>query len=183
MRKFVGWRTMVAMVLCAGVASAQSQTTDPGKPAARNGAYGGYAYHAGLTCGVGASYTVAPTKATTQCGGVMTVMPFWVPLDIEAGIMGPQVNGTTVSGYLGANSWLPLPVPEKARNKFGSPMLVGGYTRMFETGHALDYGIAVEHPVDDRHSIQFEARDYWTFANPKQHNIVFRVVWLLGLAD
>jgi hypothetical protein len=65
----------------------------------------------------------------------------------------------------------------------GVPLIVGGYTRMFETGHALDYGVAFAKTVDSTHSIQFEARDYWAFANPNQHNVVFRVVWLVGLPD
>jgi len=68
-------------------------------------------------------------------------------------------------------------------NKYGVPLVVGGYTRMFETGHALDYGVAFAKPIDRSHSIQFEVRDYWAFANPNQHNIVFRVVWLVGLPD
>jgi hypothetical protein len=54
---------------------------------------------------------------------------------------------------------------------------------MFETGHAVDYGLGYAHPVDSAHSVQFEVRDYWAFSNPSQHNVVFRVVWLLGLPD
>ncbi|MGB7546683.1 MAG: hypothetical protein WBM14_02960 [Terracidiphilus sp.] len=54
---------------------------------------------------------------------------------------------------------------------------------MFETGHALDYGVAFAKPIDSSHSIQFEVRDYWTFANPSQHNVVCRLVWLVGSPD
>jgi hypothetical protein len=54
---------------------------------------------------------------------------------------------------------------------------------MFETGHALDYGLAYAHTIDETHSIQFEVRDYWAFSNPNQHNVVFRVVWLVGIPD
>jgi hypothetical protein len=31
--------------------------------------------------------------------------------------------------------------------------------------------------------VQFEARDYWTLEHPDQHNVVFRVVWMVGLPD
>jgi hypothetical protein len=58
---------------------------------------------------------------------------------------------------------------------------------MFETGHAVNYGIAWSHTVaPGKHqdkSIQFELRDYLAFANPAQHNVVFRVSWLFGLPD
>jgi len=54
---------------------------------------------------------------------------------------------------------------------------------MFETGNALDYGFAFSHSIDCYHSIQFEVRDYWANANPTQHNVVFRVVWLFGYPD
>ena len=55
-----------------------------------------------------------------------------------------------------------------------------GYTRMFETGHALDYGLGYVVPLDDKHGLQIEAKDYWTFANPNQHNVVLRVGWVSG---
>lgn len=71
--------------------------------------------------------------------------------------------------------------PAKTKNVL--PMIVGGYTRMFETGNALDYGLACANPLDSSHSIQFEVRNYWANANPAQHNIVFRVLWLVGIPD
>jgi hypothetical protein len=111
----------------------------------------------------------------------MTLVP--LPVDLEVGVMGPQANRSTLSGYLSTNAWIPLIPPKNLSNKHGVPLVVGGYTRMFETGHALDYGLAFARPVDASHSIQFEVRDYWAFANPNQHNVVFRVVWLLGLSD
>jgi hypothetical protein len=54
---------------------------------------------------------------------------------------------------------------------------------MFETGNAVDYGVTYFHPVNESHAIQFEARDYWAFASPSQHNVVFRVAWLLCIPD
>ncbi len=63
------------------------------------------------------------------------------------------------------------------------PLIVGGYTRMFETGHAVNYGIAFAHALDHSDYVQFEVRDYWAFSNPDQHNVVFRVVWLFGIVD
>jgi len=71
--------------------------------------------------------------------------------------------------------------PEKAKQPL--PLVVDGYTWMFETGNVLDYGLAFAHPLDASHSLQFEVRNYWANANPAQNNIVFRVVWLVGVPD
>jgi hypothetical protein len=114
-----------------------------------------------------------------QCGGVLGLGI----LDIEAGVIGPQANRSAVSGYFSTNAWVPLVHLKNMGKTRGVPLFVGGYTRMFETGNAVDYGVAYAHPVDESHAIQFEARDYLAFANPRQHNVVFRVSWLLCIPD
>ena len=162
------------------MACAQTQTAPPASRAPDSPGVGAYNwnYRAGLTCGAGASESSAAVKPTVQCGGLFSVLPF---LDLETGVMGPQANRSVVSGYLSTDFVLPLPHSKKLPRYF--PFFVGGYTRMFETGNALDYGIAIMRPIDSTHSIQFELRDYWANADPNQHNIVFRVVWLLGVPD
>jgi hypothetical protein len=160
------------------MACAQTQAPPEANPASKSAGIGAYewTYRAGLTCGAGASESSASAKPTVQCGGLFTIWPF---LDLEAGVMGPQANRSSVSGYLSTDLVFPL-----GRSiKHGLPLVVGGYTRMFETGNALDYGLALSRAIDSTHSIQFEVRDYWANANPNQHNIVFRVVWLIGVPD
>lgn len=171
-------RGIFVAIFASTIAGAQAPGPVPTKPApAGAGAYN-YLYHTGLTCGAGASESTAAVKPTVQCGAIARIMPF---LDLEAGVMGPQANRSPVSGYLSTNAVVPLMPPEKT--KLILPLAVGGYTRMFETGNALDYGLAFAHPLDSSHSLQFEVRDYWANANPVQHNIVFRVVWLVGMPD
>lgn len=160
------------------MACAQTQTSPATTHTPDSPGLGAYEWNdrAGLTCGAGASESSASVKPTVQCGGLFTILPF---LDLEAGVTGPQANRSAISGYLSTDVVLPLGPPIKR----GLPLVVGGYTRMFETGNALDYGLAFARPIDSSHSIQFEVRDYWANANPDQHNIVFRVVWLIGLPD
>ena len=160
------------------IAVAQTQTSPATNPAPKSAGIGAYEwnYRAGLTCGAGASESSAPVKPTVQCGGLFSILPF---LDLEAGVMGPQANRSSVSSYLSTDLVLPL----SHQTKRGLPLFVSGYTRMFETGNALDYGLALSRTIDSKHSIQFEVRDYWANANPNQHNIVFRVVWLIGVPD
>jgi hypothetical protein len=177
------WALVIGISLFAGIARAQTQSsapTTPATPPKSIGAYGDWFARAGLTCGAGASNSSVATKPTVQCGGIAGIMPFF---DLEVGVMGPQANRSAASGYLSTNTWMPLIPLNQLGNKYGVPLVLGGYTRMFETGHVLDYGVAFAKPIDRSHSIQFEVRDYWAFANPNQHNIVFRVVWLVGLPD
>jgi hypothetical protein len=163
------------------VASAQTLPDAPEEQVVAKdtgGAYD-YAFWAGWGCGAGASASSVALKPTLQCGVI-----FGGPLfHLEAEVMGPQANQSAVSGYLSVNSALPLASAKQFGKKHGAPLLVGGYTRMFETGNALDYGLAYELPTDAGHSIQVEVRDYWAFSSPSQHNVVLRVLWLTGLPD
>lgn len=96
--------------------------------------------------------------------------------------MGPQANRSYLSAYLSNNLWIPL----RPKSTQGTLVAIGGFTRMFETGHAVDYGLAYSKrigPASERRFVQFEARDYWTFANPNQHNVIFRVAWLFGAGN
>jgi len=63
-----------------------------------------------------------------------------------------------------------------------------GYSRLFETGHSLDYGLALAvprpgKPKDPSSSLRIELRDYCTFANPAQHNVVIRIGWMSEVSD
>ncbi len=107
----------------------------------------------------------------------MTLVP--LPVFIEVGIMGPQANRSYLSGYISLDSSIPL-APSSSTYL---PMAIVGYSRLFEIGHALDYGLALALPRfskhrDDSKSLRIELRDYWTFANPTQHNIMLRVGWM-----
>jgi hypothetical protein len=167
--------------LLAGIAGAQTQPAIPAKAATSPMSGGAYNWfgRTGLVCGAGASNSSVATKPTVQCGGLFSG-PFF---DFETGVMGPQANQSAVSGYLSTNLSIPLIPLQRLGNEHGVPLVMGGYTRMFETGHAVDYGVAYAHPIDSSHSIQFEVRDYWAFSNPSQHNVVFRIAWLVGLPD
>ena len=129
----------------------------------------------GLVCGSGASASSVATRPTTQCGALIGLGY----LETEVGVMGPQANRSLASGYLSENLWIPM----RPKSRHGSLIAVGGYTRMFETGHAVDLGLAYARPIGrpgDMRYLQLEVRDYMAFANPNQHNVLFRVVWLFG---
>ena len=170
--------------LLTGAVGAQELPQAPTKattpPQTYNGDYD-WIYRAGVVCGAGASDPSAATKPTVQCGGILG-LSF---LDFEAGGMGPIANHSGISGYLGTNVWVPLmPWPWRdLGNKHGVPIALGGYTQMFGASNAVDYGLAYAYPVGESHFVQFEARDYWTYASPSQHNLIFRITWLKCIPD
>ena len=96
--------------------------------------------------------------------------------------MAPQANRSKLSAYL-SNDFVLRIAPKSTEHWPGHPLVLGGYTRMFETGHAIDYGAGYEYHLSDSRSLQFELRDYYTFANPNQHNVFVRVVWIVGVPD
>ena len=77
------------------------------------------------------------------------------------------------------DGWIPFTKPRE----HGFPLARIGYTRFFETGNALNYGVAYAYPLDKSHSVQVEARDYWVFTSPQQHDVVLRMAWLVGIPD
>jgi hypothetical protein len=171
---------ILGSILFTQIATGQAQPAPSAKPASPPLTYGDYdwVYRAGVVCGAGASESSVATKPGLQCGGIFGLGFF----EIEAGAMSPTARHNGVSGYLSTNAWVPLPVRDLGK-KHGVPAVVGGYTQMFGTSNALNYGMAYAYPVSENHLVQFEARDYWTIASPSQHDVVFRVAWILCMPD
>jgi putative flippase GtrA len=134
-----------------------------------------YLLNAGAFCGTGASASSISVKPTVGCGVGIVFLP--LPVFFEVGIMAPQANRSYVTGYISVDGSIPL---APSRTKY-LPLAIVGYSRLFETGHSLDYGIALALPrpgkthKDDSSSLRLELRDYYTFASPNQHNVMLRI--------
>lgn len=166
--------------------SSQTTTTLPEAPKTQPTYHGdasaSYFENAGVFCGIGASTSPTSTKPTTGCGVGITFVP--LPVFFEFGVMAPQANRSYLTGYISVDGSIPLALPSSKC----LPMAIVGYSRLFETGHALDYGLALALPrftkkPDDSKSLRIELRDYWTFANPAQHNVMLRVGWMSEVSD
>jgi len=141
-----------------------------------------YLYYVGAFCGSGASTSPVSTTPTLGCGTGFTIVP--LPIFFEAGVMALEANRSHLTGYISLDGSIPLAHPS---SKY-LPLAIVGYSRLFETGHALDYGLALALPrpgkiKDNSKSLRIELRDYYTFASPTQHNIMLRIGWMSEEAD
>jgi len=163
----------IAWVILSTMASAQTtSSTPPDAPVQRapvrspapSNTYTNL-YGAGVFCGICATTSSVTTKPAVGCGAGMTFIP--LPLFVELGVMGPQANRSYLSGYISLDSSIPIAHP-KVRYL---PLVIVGYSRLFETGHALDYGLGLSLPRSNKSSnggksLRNELRDYRTFATP-----------------
>ena len=90
----------------------------------------------------------------------------------ELGVVGPihgghPVDGLASFGYIFANKIPHHPI---------YPFLAGGYTRMFVTGNAVNFGVGVDFGKDEfKKLFRIEVRDYYLFTGPQQHVIGLRL--------
>jgi putative flippase GtrA len=159
-----------------------SPVPKPTTPADHGNPSASYLYNVGVFCGAGAGTSTRTNIPTTGCGAGFTFVPTLV--FVEVGMMAPQANRSYLSGYISLDGSIPL---ARTTMKY-LPLAIVGYSRLFETGHSLDYGLALALPRSKKHSdygksLRIELRDYCTFANPTQHNVMIRVGWMEEMAD
>jgi len=168
--------TLAALLFSQAIAAQLPATPQPQKnpPATQQSSVGeDYVYRVGAICGSGVTTSTPATRPTFGCGVGLTILP--LPIFFEFGVMGPQANRSYLSGYISLDASLPL----ARAGTLHRPFALVGYSRLFETGHALDYGVALALPRTGKpkgggDSLRIELRDYWTFANPSQHNVFLR---------
>ena len=171
---------LLAQLLCFHPSAAQTILPQAPAPALEIPPQASYLSHAGVLCAVGAATSSAATKPTVGCGAGLSL--FEVPLFVEVGVMGPQANRSPVSGYISLDWHVPL-VSLRFRVQ---PQVLFGYSRLFETGHAADFGLALAMPRPSHHdgsSLRVELRDYATFSNPTQHLVVLRLGLMTPVHD
>jgi hypothetical protein len=104
----------------------------------------------------------------------------WFGLGFESGYVGPYSNLKSGSGFMSFNY-----VPSWQADKKGRfvPFASAGYTRLFEIGHAVNFGGGLDLRLNNLHAIRFEARDYYMPTRPEQHNVAFRIGWVVYVQD
>lgn len=104
----------------------------------------------------------------------------WFGLGFESGYLGPYSNLKSGSGFMSFNYVPSWQVERKGRFL---PFASAGYTRLFEIGHAVNFGGGLDLRLNNLHAIRFEARDYYMPTRPEQHNVAFRIGWVVYVQD
>jgi hypothetical protein len=86
---------------------------------------------------------------------------------------GPSGKGRTSNGtpYWADLGWKLIP--------FAST----GYTRLFGTGNAVNFGGGFDYRFSQTRAIRVEVLDYYSFSTPAQHNVGLRVGYVVYLWD
>jgi len=132
---------------------------------------------------VGASFDEAPPNA-------------WGGFSFEGGYLGPWSKPHTGSAFLSTNYMAAWSFGEngKGRTANGSqywadrgwkllPFATAGYTRLFGTGNAVNFGGGIDYRLSETQAIRMEVRDYYSFSSPAQHNIGLRIGFVIYLSD
>jgi hypothetical protein len=131
----------------------------------------------------GASFDEAPPNA-------------WGGFSFGGGYLSPWSKPHTGSAFLSANYMAAWSFGEngKGRTANGSqcwadrgwkllPFATAGYTRLFGTGNAVNFGGGIDYRLSQIQAIRMEVRDYYSFSSPAQHNIGLRIGFVIYLSD
>ncbi len=93
---------------------------------------------------------------------------------VEGGYIGPVNSFAAGSAilslnYLGKFNFSDQPDPRL------TPFLTGGYTHMFGTGNAVNFGGGIDCRISNTTSFRFEVRDYRRAGGPAEHNVAIRI--------
>jgi len=101
---------------------------------------------------------------------------------IEGGYVGPITNNKG-SAILSTNYVLAFRTVEAKTGGFAPgkvvPFLTGGYTRLFGTGNAVNFGGGIDVMLHSLAAVRFEVRDYLNSADQNMHDVGFRIGWVL----
>ncbi len=62
------------------------------------------------------------------------------------------------------------------------PFAAVGYTQMFGTGHAVNFGGGMDIRLNAKSGVRVEVRDYYGFI-PREHNEAIRIGWRWYMED
>lgn len=140
--------------------------------------------------GAGITNTSGPVHGSLHFGADVDAAVPWshsrplfpVGYLIEGGYIAPVNSFAAGSAILSLNYLGKFNFSDKPDPKW-SPFLTGGYTRMFGTGHAVNFGAGVDCRISNGTGVRFEVRDYLRTSGPAEHNFAVRIALLRIAGD
>jgi len=135
-----------------------------------------------LFAGAGGNLSQGHSQGAMQLGASIGQAPLnaWWGFQLEGGYIGPWANLKTGSALFSAN--------EMARWKIGPDeklhsFVTTGYSRLFDTGNAINFGGGVEYTLGVTDALRIEIRDCYAFTEPRKQNLALRIGWVMYLPD
>jgi hypothetical protein len=132
--------------------------------------------------GAGANLSQSHSQGAMQLGAAIGQAPLnaWWGFQLEGGYIGSWANLKTGSALFSANYLARWNIgPSK---KF-LPFVTTGYSKLFDTGNAINFGGGVEYKLGITNALCIEIRDYYAFSEPRRQNVALRIGWVIYLPD
>jgi hypothetical protein len=63
------------------------------------------------------------------------------------------------------------------------PFASAGYTRLFGTANAVNFGGGIDYRLSQTYAIRAEVRDYYLLSTPTEHNAGLRIGFVIYMPD
>ena len=148
--------------------------------------------------GAGMDATQQNSQGEIQTGASFEEAPpgSWSGFLLEGGYLGPWANPHAGSAFASVDYMASWSLGKKGAGRTASgqpywsdrgwkllPFARAGYTRLFGTGNAVNFGGGFDYRFSHNHAIRAEAVDYYSFSAPRQHNVALRVGFVIYLRD
>lgn len=148
--------------------------------------------------GAGMNATQQNSRGEVQTGASFDEAPpgSWGGFLFEGGYVGPWANLHEGSAFASADYMASWSLSQKAKGRTASgqpywsdrgwkvlPFARAGYTRLFGTGNAVNFGGGFDYRFSHTHAIRVEAVDYYSFSTHPQHNVALRIGFVIYLRD
>ena len=148
--------------------------------------------------GAGAATSQQNSRGEFQAGASFDEAPpgSWGGFSFEGGYLGPWSRLRAGSAFTSVDYMAAWAFGPKAtgRTRTGQaywcdrgwrllPFASAGYTRLFGTGNAVNFGGGFDYRLSNTRAIRAEVRDYYSFETPRQHNVALRVGLVIYLSD
>jgi hypothetical protein len=131
--------------------------------------------------GVGSHLSAGNSAGEAQLGASFDETPPGANFGIlfEAGAAVPWSNLNSSSAILSVDYSAAWSLDKSQRFL---PFATLGYSRLFGTGNAMNFGVGLDYRLSHIRAIRVEARDYWV-PERSTHDVALRVGWVLYLQD
>jgi len=148
--------------------------------------------------GAGINATQQNSRGEIQTGASFDEAPpgSWGGFLFEGGYLGPWADLHEGSAFASGDYMASWSLGQKGKGRTASgqsywsdrgwkllPFARAGYTRLFGTGNALNFGGGVDYRFSHNRAIRAEAVDYYSFSTPHQHNVALRIGFVIYIRD